>query len=81
MEYMLSGKPVLMYKLDGVPDEYDQYLYYFDSSSPKDMASRIIEVCEKPKLELKSIGREAKKFVLENKNSEVQAKKILDMIR
>ena len=81
MEYMLSGKPVLMYKLDGVPDEYDQYLYYINGSKPKDIADRIMEVCEKPQSELNDFGQKARQFVLENKSSEIQAKKIIDMIR
>jgi glycosyltransferase involved in cell wall biosynthesis len=80
MEYMLSGKPVLMYKLDGIPDEYDQYLYYINGSEPKDIADRIMEICEQPQSELDDFGQKARKFVLENKNSEVQAKKIIDMI-
>jgi len=81
MEYLLSGKPVLMYKLDGVPDEYDQYLYYFDSNKPKDIADKIVEVCEKSKRELDDFGKKSRKFVLENKNSEVQARKIIDMVK
>lgn len=81
MEYMLSGKPVLMYKLDGVPDEYDQYLYYINGSEPRDIADIIMEVCEKPQGELDDFGQKAREFVLENKNSEVQAKKIIDMIK
>lgn len=80
MEYMLSGKPVLMYKLDGVPDEYDQYLNYINGSEPKDIADRLMEICEKPQSELDDFGQKAREFVLENKNSEVQAKKIIDML-
>lgn len=81
MEYMLSGRPVLMYKLDGVPDEYDQYLYNIDGNEPKDTANRIVEICEKPRSELHGFGQKAKQFVLENKNCKMQAKKIIDMIK
>lgn len=80
MEYMLSGKPVLMYKLDGIPDEYDPYLYYVEGNLSSDIANKIIEICEKPQSELDSFGLKARQFVLENKNSQVQAKKIVDMI-
>lgn len=80
MEYMLSGRPVLMYKLDGIPDEYDQYLYYINGNQPKDIASKIMEVCEKPQSELNNFGEKARQFVLKNKNCIVQAKKIIDMI-
>ena len=81
MEYMLSGTPVLMYKLEGIPDEYDQYLYYINGSEPQDIADRIMEVCEKPQSDLDDFGQKARNFVLENKSSEVQAKKIIDMIK
>ena len=80
MEYMVSGRPVLMYKLDGIPDEYDKYLYYINGNQPKDIANRIIEVCEKPQSELDEFGKKARRFVLENKNCIVQAKKIIEMI-
>lgn len=80
MEYLLSGKLVLMYKLDGVQDEYDQCLYYINGNDPKDIAHRIMEVCEKSQSKLDDFGEKAKQFVLENKNSVVQAKKIIDMI-
>lgn len=80
MEYMLSGTPVLMYKLDGIPDEYDLYLYYINDNQPKNFANRIMEICEKPQSELDDFGEKARQFVLENKNCMVQAKKIIDMI-
>jgi glycosyltransferase involved in cell wall biosynthesis len=81
MEYMLSGKPILMYKLDGIPDEYDQYLYYIEGNQASDIADKILEICEKPQCELDDFGQKARLFVLENKNSKIQAKKIIDMIK
>jgi len=80
MEYMLSGRPVLMYKLDGIPDEYDPYLYYINDNQPKNFANRIMEICEKPQNELDDFGEMARQFVLGEKNCMVQAKKIIDMI-
>jgi len=81
MEYMLSGRPVLMYKLDGIPCEYDQYLYYINGNSPKNLANRIMEVCEKAQSELDEFGEKARRFVMDNKNNIVQAKKIIDMMK
>lgn len=80
MEYMLSGKPVLMYKLDGVPDEYDNYLYYVNVVEIKDLAVRIMDICEKSADELFEFGQKARQFVIENKNSKAQAGKIINMI-
>lgn len=80
MEYMTSGKPVIMYKLDGIPDEYDEYLYYFNGTSPENIATKILEVCEQSEQELILFGQKAKHFVVDNKNEIIQAKRILNMI-
>lgn len=80
MEYMTSGKPVIMYKLDGIPDEYDEYLYYFNGTSPENIATKILEVCEQSEQELILFGQKAKNFVVDNKNEIIQAKRILNMI-
>lgn len=80
MEYMASGKPVLMYKLDGIPDEYDDYVYYVCDNSVETLKDKIIEICEKNDLERYEFGLRAKKFILEEKNNNIQARKIIDMI-
>ena len=35
LEYMKSGRPVLMYKLKGIPDEYDNYIFYIEEDMKK----------------------------------------------
>lgn len=80
MEYMLTGKPVIMYKLDGLPNEYDDYLYYIDGDSPEYISSKVIEVCEKSEEERNDFGMKARNFVLNNKNNIVQCKKILKLL-
>lgn len=79
MEYMLSGKPVLMYKLDGIPNEYDEFLCYFEDNSIECLRKKIVEICELSKEERELIGKKAQKFVLEEKNYIKQARKILSM--
>lgn len=69
-----------MYKLDSVLDEYDKYLYYFDSTNQIDISNRIVEICEKSQRELDEFGQKARKFVIENKNCVIQSKRIVDMI-
>ena len=41
MEYLSSGTPMLGYKLDGIPDEYDRYINYFTEDSPKALSEAI----------------------------------------
>ncbi len=78
MEYMLTGRPVLCFKLDGMPDEYDDYLNYFEST--ESMAEEIEKYCQMPEEELTKIGKKAQQYVLENKNVHIQTKRMLEMI-
>ncbi len=80
LEYMLSGRPVLMYKLSGTPAEYDKYLYYMTEQDPAGIAARITEICGKPAGELESFGKKAQQFVMDNKNRVAQTAKILEML-
>ena len=80
LEYLSSGTPLIAYKLDGIPDEYDGYIYYVDDNSDEALKNKIIEVCEKSNEELFDFGQKAYDFVQSHKNSKVQAKKILDLV-
>lgn len=80
MEYMLSGVPVLMYKLDGMPKEYENYLYFIKDDTIQCLTESIIEVCEKTSDELWNKACEAREFVINKKNELVQTKKILNML-
>lgn len=81
MEYMASGKPVVMYKLDGIPDEYDKYLNYVAPFGDKSaqLAAVINEIISNYDAALKK-AEEARAFVIKNKNAEQQAQKVLDLI-
>lgn len=80
IEYMASGVPVLMYKLDGIPDEYDNYIYYVEGNSTDYLRAAIESVCNKTKQELDEFGLRAREFVLNEKNCVMQTKKMLAMI-
>lgn len=81
MEYMLSGKPVIMHKLDGIPNDYNEYLIYFSSNSPEVMAMEILELLNKESDELISIGQKARNFVISNKTARIQGSKIVSLLR
>lgn len=80
MEYLASGTPTVMCHLPAIPKEYDQYIYYITDESSKGIKNKLIEVCEKPQIELDEFGRKAAKFIREKKNSKKQSQKISDMI-
>jgi len=76
MEYMTTGRPVLMYKLKGIPDEYDDYIYYFG----EDMSRSIEQLASANPKELFEKGELARRFVLTNKNKYKQAEKVLNLL-
>lgn len=76
LEYMTTGNPVLMYKLKGIPDCYDKYLFYVENNL-KDSLNNILSL---PKETLIKRGREGMEFVLNNKNKISQTSKIIDML-
>lgn len=80
MEYLAIGKPVIMYKLDGIPIEYDKYLNYIEGDTAEEMKDKIIEICELTTTERNEIGKLGQEYVISNKNSTVQAKRLLNFL-
>ena len=79
-EYMVSGTPFLTTRIGGIPEEYYQYLYIIKDYSVESVKQKIEEVLTNPQSELDDFGETARQFVLENKNSVVQAKMVVDAI-
>ena len=77
---MVSGTPVLSSKLAGIPDEYDEYLYYFDDSDPDGLYKAMSKLFSQSDSELQIKGNSARQFVLKNKNNIVQAEKLINFI-
>lgn len=77
IEYMLAGKPVIAYKLMGIPDEYDDFLLYVDESG---LTECIKKYGTMSKDELVDIGKKNRLFAEKNKNYVIQTKKILTMM-
>ncbi len=80
LEYLSSGRPLVAYKLDGIPDEYDDFIYYVENDSIEALAERLREICRKPAEEIERHCREAYFYVQEHKNEIEQTKIILQML-
>lgn len=80
LEYLSSGIPFVAYKLDGIPEEYDDYILYVDDNDVKSLAEKIVEVCQKTCQERYAIGEKARTFVTEQKNAVVQTGKIISLL-
>lgn len=80
IEYLLSGPPVVCYKLDGIPSEYDEHLFYVKDNTIKSLALTLQYVCNLSQDERQMIKEKNIKFVETYKNNIIQTRKILDMI-
>ena len=79
-EYMVSGKPVIMYKLEGVPDEYDDYLNYLSETEPEKIAGQLQELFSQDYKLLLEKARQGREFMLENKSPKAQSTKIWKLL-
>lgn len=80
MEYMASGRPVLMHRLPGMPDEYLPYFVSPASTDISSLAASLEEMAGWDDERLEELGSCARKFILTEKNAEVQCRKIVDLI-
>lgn len=77
LEYMVSGTPVLSSRLEGIPDEYDKYIFFFDDNNYESLGQKMREILDLSVDELSKKGESARNFILEEKNNIVQSAKII----
>lgn len=80
MEYLLSGKSAVINRLPGIPEEYYEYVFVPENESIESLAeciSRVLSTDKDVRNEISTRGRE---FVINEKNSECQMKRVIDMI-
>ena len=80
MEYLMSGTPMLGYRLAGIPDEYYEHFYVIESPHVESLAKKIEEVLFLPYDELDKKAYEAYMFVNTNKTSGIQVKRMLEFL-
>lgn len=80
MEYLKTGRPVLMHRLPGIPTEYNEYILFFDGLDDASVAQKINEVMCMSDAELDRIGEAGKNFVEQEKSVTAQGKKITDFL-
>jgi len=81
MEYMVSGTPMLTTKLPGMPKDYINYAFIIENETIDGFAKKLKEVLAMEEKKLHQLGLKTKKFVLDNKNNVIQAKKILTLVK
>ncbi len=81
LEYMRSGKPVLCYHLDGIPDDYAPYLHYIEEQGACGIRQAVEQLMAKPLAERTQLGQAARAYVLENKNPAAQCNRLVEWLR
>lgn len=77
LEYMSSGVPFLSSRLQGIPEEYFEYIYSIDDVSISGISNALKMVfCDSLETRTKK-AYEAQKFILLNKNEKVQVQKLI----
>lgn len=80
LEYMMSGVPLLMTRLQGIPKEYYDYVYTIEDESIDGISKSLIDILSIPIDERMKKANEARKFILSNKTEKVQVSKLLSFI-
>ena len=79
LEYMVSGTPVLTAKLPGIPQEYYDYLWFFEENDGG-LERALRYILSKEKTELENFGKKSRDFALRYKNNMSQAAKTIELI-
>lgn len=80
MEYMAAGKPVMMYRLDGIPAEYDPYLFYIPEETVDSICQTILRLRALTPEDRLQAGEQARAFVINQKNKTVQMRRVLNFL-
>ena len=79
IEYLSTARPVIGYRLDGIPDEYYDYIRTPNNNSIDELANTIVAVSQMPYSQLKQLGIEGRKFVIKRCNPREQISKLLSL--
>ncbi len=80
LECMASGTPLLMTRLPSMPDEYKPFVFLFEQENPESFSKTLSETLNLSLNTLNENGRNARNFVLSNKNNVLQAKKLISFM-
>lgn len=80
-EYMLSGKPTIMYKLEGIPNEYDPYLNYLQATDSIGIQKELESIFSMDYSELRQKAQLAREFMIAKKGPCSQAEKLMSLLK
>lgn len=80
MEYLSSGRPVIMYSLPGIPKEYDGHYLPIKKPGAAGIAAAMTEAMTMTTEERVALGTAAERFVREAKGPSEQARRIVELL-
>ncbi len=80
IEYLVSGTPMIGYKLEGIPSDYYKYFYIPHDESLEALAEAITETLHLSQEELDQRALESWRFITETKTAKQQIKKMLNYL-
>ncbi|MGE9960436.1 glycosyltransferase [Cloacibacillus porcorum] len=79
-ESLKTGKPLIAYKLDGIPNDYDEFIFYPEDNSAQKLKEKIEEVCALDQTRLEDIKKKQLFFMNTQKSDIVQGKRIINFL-
>lgn len=80
MEYLLSGKSVIMNRLPSIHEEYFEYAFAPQNETVEELAHTIDIVLAMDKKTRQDRAKRGKEFIINQKNSKVQVSRIMQML-
>lgn len=78
LEYLTTGIPVLSSRINGMPYEYENVLFFLENQSPEDLALCITNIMNLEKNKLIDIGKKGKDLVMSQKTWSIQMKRVFE---
>ena len=80
IEYMASGTSLLTTRLEGIPEEYWEYVFSTEDNDVVQLEKALTEILSMPNEELTSRGKAAQQFVFKYKGARAQTQRIIDFL-
>lgn len=80
MEYLASGRPVIMYNLPGIPGDYDPHYLHIEASGAAGICAAINSAIDMPVDSRNAMGAAARDYVGAHKGPREQTRRILDLL-
>lgn len=80
LEYLLAGRPVIAYKLDGISKEYDEVFYYIESKNENSLIEKLKNMLDMSLDEITIASKKSHDFVLLHNGAKRQAERLINFL-